>query len=61
MTIGVGGSTIEIELNNLSDMTKSVPAISEAEFKARINKAQQLMSEQNISALYLDEIGRAHV
>lgn len=54
MTIGVGGSTIEIELNNLSDMTKSVPAISEAEFKARINKAQQLMSEQNISALYLD-------
>jgi len=54
MTIGVGGSTIEKELNKLSDMTTGVPAISEAEYKARISKAQQLMSEQNISALYLD-------
>ena len=54
MTIGVGGSTIEIELNNLSDMTTDVPAISEAEYRARISNAQQLMSEQNISALYLD-------
>ncbi len=40
MTIGVGGSTIEIELNKLSDMTADVLAISEAEYHTRIQKAQ---------------------
>jgi Xaa-Pro dipeptidase len=54
MTIGVGGSSIEIELNKLSNMTKDVTAICEAEFQARITKAQQLMHEQGICALYLD-------
>ncbi len=54
MTIGVGGSTIEIELNKLSNMTADVVAISETEFQARISKAQQLMREQNVCALYLD-------
>ncbi|MCI2282956.1 Xaa-Pro peptidase family protein [Colwellia sp. MSW7] len=54
MTIGVGGSTIEIELNKLSNMTTDVIAISEAEFRDRINKAQQLMREQGVCALYLD-------
>ena len=54
MTIGVGGSTIEAELNKLSDMTTDAVSISEAEFKTRINKAQQLMREQGVCALYLD-------
>jgi Xaa-Pro dipeptidase len=54
MTIGVGGSSIEIELDKLLDMTTNVIAISEAEFQARIKKAQQLMKIQNVSALYLD-------
>lgn len=54
MTIGVGGSTIEIELNKLSDMTTDVIAISEAEFQTRIKKAQQLMRAQGVCALYLD-------
>jgi len=54
MTIGVGGSTIEIELDKLSNMTANVVSISATEFQARINQAQQLMREQNISALYLD-------
>ena len=54
MTIGIGGSTVEIELNKLSDMTTDVIAISEVEFQARIKKAQQLMREQNVCALYLD-------
>jgi len=54
MTIGVGGSTIEIELNKLSDMTIDVIAINEAEFRTRISKAQRLMREQGICALYLD-------
>jgi Xaa-Pro dipeptidase len=54
MTIGVGGSTIEIELNKLSDMTTDIIAISETEFNARIKKAQQLMKAQGVRALYLD-------
>lgn len=54
MTIGVGGSTIEVELNKLSNMTTDVTAIAEVEFQARIHKAQQLMREQNVCALYLD-------
>ena len=35
-------------------MTTDVIAISEVEFQARIKKAQQLMREQNVCALYLD-------
>lgn len=54
MTIGVGGSTIEIELNKLSNMTTDVSAISAAEFRDRISKAQQLMREQGVCAMYLD-------
>lgn len=54
MTIGIGGSTAEIELNKLSDMTTDVAPITLAEYQQRIVKAQQLMREQNISALYLN-------
>lgn len=54
MTIGVGGSTIEIELSKLSDMTVDTVAISKSEYESRINKAQQLMREQKVSAFYLD-------
>lgn len=54
MTLGVGGSTIEKELNKLSDMTKEIDLISQNEFEARIYKAQSLMREQNIKAMYLD-------
>lgn len=54
MTIGVGGSTIELELNKLSDMTADVIAISETEFQARLGKAQALMREQGVCAMYLD-------
>ena len=54
MTIGVGGSTIEIELNKLTDMTTDINIISLSEFHARIKKAQQLMRNQGIKAMYLD-------
>ena len=54
MTIGVGGSTIEIELNKLTDMTTDINIISLSEFHARIKKAQQLMRKQSIKAMYLD-------
>jgi len=54
MTTDVGGSTIEIELNKLSNMTADVTTISKTEYQARISKAQQLMREQDIDALYLN-------
>lgn len=54
MTIGVGGSTIKVELDKLSDMTQGAIPISEAEFKVRIKKAQQHMHEQGVCAMYLD-------
>ncbi|MBU2924869.1 Xaa-Pro peptidase family protein [Colwellia sp. 4_MG-2023] len=54
MTIGVGGSTPEIELNKLTDMTADIVAITEREFNERISQAQTYMLEQNIDAMYLD-------
>ncbi|AWB57522.1 Xaa-Pro peptidase family protein [Colwellia sp. Arc7-D] len=54
MTIGVGGSTAKIELEKLANMTNQVKAISEAEFKQRIKKAQTIMAENNIAATYID-------
>ena len=53
MTIGVGGSSFEQALASLSDMTAGVEPITHDEFQARITKAQRLMAEQNIAALYL--------
>lgn len=54
MTIGIGGSTAKIELNKLTNMVTDVIPISLGEYQQRIIKAQQLMHEQNISALYLN-------
>ncbi len=54
MTIGVGGSTAEIELEKLANMTKNVQAISEAELQQRIAKAQAIMTEENIAATYIN-------
>ncbi|ASP49698.1 M24 family metallopeptidase [Cognaticolwellia beringensis] len=54
MTIGVGGSTAKIELEKLVDMTGQVQAITEAELKQRIAKAQTIMAENNIAATYID-------
>lgn len=54
MTIGVGGSTAEIELNKLVDMTKDVQAITESEFKQRITKAQKIMVKNDIAATYIN-------
>jgi len=54
MTIGVGGSTAEIELAKLTDMTTDISPIDAVEFELRIKKAQQLMAENDIAALYLN-------
>ncbi|WP_416308578.1 M24 family metallopeptidase [Neptunicella sp. SCSIO 80796] len=54
MTIGVGGSTAEIELAKLTDMTMGIQPISVDEIRLRQGKACRLMREQHIDALYLN-------
>jgi len=54
MTIGVGGSSAEIELARLRDMTLEVEPITKIEFKARIENACALMKANNIDAVYLN-------
>jgi len=54
MTIGVGGKTAEQALATLSNMTAGLAPIGEAEYRARIAKAQKLMRGRGISAVYLN-------
>ncbi|NQY49879.1 MAG: aminopeptidase P family N-terminal domain-containing protein, partial [Colwellia sp.] len=54
MSIGIGGSTAELELSKLTDMTTDITPILLGEYQQRITKAQQLMRAQNISALYIN-------
>jgi Xaa-Pro dipeptidase len=54
MSIGVGGSTFEAELAKMSSMKDDVAPISIGEYRQRIAKAQNLMREQGVHALYLD-------
>jgi Xaa-Pro dipeptidase len=54
MSIGIGGSNAEKELAQLHDMTAGVAPIQPAEYASRVAKAQQLMREQGIDAIYLE-------
>ena len=54
MTIGVGGSTAEIELAKLFNMTNDVVPITLQEFNERIKKAQSLMQKNNVAATYVN-------
>src|ERR1700729_3415232 len=54
MTVGVGGSTAEAELAALKNMRGDVPPIGVDERLARIARAQAIMREKGIDALYLD-------
>lgn len=54
MTTGVGGSTAEAELSRMQLMRDGIAPIDDAERLRRIEKAQHLMREQGIDALYLD-------
>ncbi|MEJ2415363.1 MAG: Xaa-Pro peptidase family protein [Exilibacterium sp.] len=54
MTIGIGGSTSAVELAKLKDMTSGVQPIAKAEFVSRIEKAQRLMNEHGIDAIYVN-------
>ena len=51
--IGIGGSTIEIELNAISSKAYLVDPIQKFEFQLRIDKACKLMQDENVSAMYL--------
>jgi Xaa-Pro dipeptidase len=53
MTKGVGGSTFAAELERMTPLPPQTP-ISTAELEHRVTRAQALMREQGIDALYLD-------
>jgi Xaa-Pro dipeptidase len=54
MTIGVGGVSQQAALAKLADMTQDVAAVTEAEFLQRIARAQQLMRQQGLGAIYVN-------
>ncbi|PIA78494.1 X-Pro dipeptidase [Gaetbulibacter sp. 4G1] len=51
--IGIGGSTIEAELNAIKPKAHLVKPIQKEEFQNRIKKACRLMKAKNAQALYL--------
>jgi Xaa-Pro dipeptidase len=52
-TYGIGGSTIEAELNAIKPKAHVVRPIQKEEFQWRINKACKLMQAQNTKVMYL--------
>ena len=54
MVAGVGGSGFAAELDRMVPLTGGVQPIAVEEYQARIAKAQRLMREQGVDALYLD-------
>lgn len=54
MTIGIGGSTVEEELAKMTPLYTDVPRIGVDDYRARVARAQQMMREKGIDALYLD-------
>ncbi|MFT4730962.1 MAG: Xaa-Pro dipeptidase [Granulosicoccus sp.] len=54
MTKGIGGAVPAEVLNGLTNMTTGVEAISPAEYYSRIAKAQHLMQQQGLAAVYLN-------
>src|SRR5687768_17345659 len=54
MTVGVGGWTVEAELAAMKSMRGDVPPIVVDERLRRIARAQAIMREKGIDALYLD-------
>ena len=54
MVTGVGGSGFAAELDRMRPRTGGVQPIAVEEYQARVAKAQRLMREQGVDALYLD-------
>ncbi|ESP90735.1 MULTISPECIES: M24 family metallopeptidase [Pseudoalteromonas] len=52
--IGIGFQTKQAALDSLNDMTAGATPITEAEYRARMHKAQTYMREHDIDALYLN-------
>lgn len=50
----IGGNTPQQAFAKLHNMTADVAAIEEAEYRARINKAQAYMQQHDIAAIYLN-------
>ena len=53
MTLGVGGSTAAKELDRLRDMTGGIAPIPAAEYEQRTAKAQALIRQQGLKALFV--------
>ncbi len=54
MVQGVGGSSFAAELERMRPMIAGVQPIAVEEYQARVARAQLLMREQGVDALYLD-------
>jgi len=54
MTIGVGGSTVAIELEKIENRIQDVSPIQLDEYLERIQKAVRLMKEHSVRVLYLN-------
>ena len=54
MVMGVGGATFTAELERMAPMTGNAVPITVQELQARVAKAQHLMRQQGLDALYLD-------
>ncbi|MBJ6367727.1 M24 family metallopeptidase [Snuella sedimenti] len=52
-TIGVGGSSIQEELDKIRPKAHLAKPIEKAEFQTRIDKACKLMKTENVNAIYL--------
>jgi Xaa-Pro dipeptidase len=52
--MGIGGKTFEEALAGLADMTGPMVAITEAEHRQRIARAQAFMQAQGVAAVYLN-------
>lgn len=53
MSIGVGGSTMDVELSRLSAITVTTSALQRDAFERRIEKARELMTSLNFDAMYI--------
>lgn len=54
MTIGVGGSNVNTELEKIQNMTLNVKAIQPEEYQKRIQKAVSLIKSVGFKAIYLN-------
>ncbi|KUZ66068.1 M24 family metallopeptidase [Burkholderia ubonensis] len=54
MAIGIGGSNAAAELAKLKDMTGGVEPIQPAEYAARVARAQALMKQHGLDAIYIE-------